>query len=101
MLLCIVPFLKNVGTMMTRNSCRDWISDEGQVRAISKSQFELVNSEPGIKTYNQFNFFKQSGRSDKAQELRDNMNAAMQLAYERDTGVSRAPAISTQGPSLV
>ncbi len=65
---------------------KEWMNEEGELNIISKTQKELAQSPKSQQIFSQYSFFKQNGLTVNAQEIRKNVNHAMDLAYERDTG---------------
>lgn len=64
---------------------KEWMNEEGELNIISKTQKELAQSPKSQQIFSQYSFFKQNGLTANAQEIRKNVNLAMDLAYERDT----------------
>ena len=63
----------------------EWMKEDGELNLISKSQRKLAQSTTGQHVLLQYGLFKANGLTTYAQEIRDNVNNAMELAYEQDT----------------
>ncbi|KTC88615.1 hypothetical protein OQJ18_01980 [Fluoribacter dumoffii] len=68
---------------------QQWMNEEGELNLVSKTQKELAKNSESIKVLLQFHLFKQNGLTQNAQQIRKNVNLAMDIAYERDAGIAQ------------
>ncbi len=61
------------------------MKEDGKLDLVSKSQKTLAQSTTGQQVLLQYGLFKAKGLTNQAQEIRDNVNNAMEIAYEQDT----------------
>ncbi|KTD05419.1 hypothetical protein OQJ19_13270 [Fluoribacter gormanii] len=63
----------------------EWMNEDGELDLISETQKKLAQSPTAQRVLSQYRFFKENGLATSAQEIRNNVNNAMEIAYERDT----------------
>jgi hypothetical protein len=67
---------------------RVWFSKEGEVNVRTSGQETLINSDIGQAALNRYQLFYLAGNQVAAEEIAENIENAMQIQFERDTGIT-------------
>ncbi|MCW8407987.1 hypothetical protein OQJ13_03255 [Legionella sp. PATHC035] len=63
----------------------EWMNEDGELNLVTGTQKKLAQSPQSQALVSQYLFFKQHDLTG-AQQIRKNVNHAMEIAYERDVG---------------
>ncbi|WP_392536784.1 hypothetical protein [Legionella sp. 227] len=63
----------------------EWMNEDGELNLITRTQKKLAQAPQSQVIFSQYLFFKQHDITG-AQQIRKNVNNALEIAYERDVG---------------